>query len=160
MRPELGRRVDVTVVERRVLHQLAVVVPVAARDRDQAGRLEDEMPLRPFRHEAVRRPAGDHDVVARTVGHVAEHRLEGPLPLVHEHDLVPLAVPEEGLHALRRAAERDLHVVVPHQQAPAADLVARGLRLPGGEVAVRVRLRHPLVPLDRLELADLLDPAR
>ena len=76
---ELGRRVDVAVVVRRVLEQLPVLVPVAARDLDQARRLEDEVALRPLRHEAVGRPARDDDVVALPVRQVAEDRLQRAL---------------------------------------------------------------------------------
>ena len=46
VRLELGRRVDVPVVERRVLHQLPVLVPVPLGDLDQPGRLEEQVALR------------------------------------------------------------------------------------------------------------------
>jgi hypothetical protein len=39
------------------------------------------------------------------------------------------------------------------------DLVARGLDPERLEVPVRVRVRHPLLALDRLEVAELLDAA-
>jgi hypothetical protein len=46
---------------------------------------------------------------------------------VDEVDLVALAVPEEVVHRLARADERDLDVVVPHQKLATRDLVALGL---------------------------------
>ena len=95
VRVQLGRRMDVAVVVRRVLHQLAVLVAVALRDRDQPRRLEDEVALLALRAEAVRRAARDDDVVARLVRQVAEDRLERARALVHEDDLVALAVAEE-----------------------------------------------------------------
>src|SRR4051794_18716938 len=158
-RVQLGRWVDVAVVVRRALHQLAVLVPVAARDLDQPRRLEDEIPLRALGLEAVRRAARHHDIVAFLVGQLAEDRLERPRPFVDEDDLVALAVTEEVVHRPGRPAERDLDVVVPHQDAPAGDLVALGRRVERLEVAVPVLLRHPLVALDRLEAAELHDAA-
>ena len=155
MRVQLGRRVDVAVVVRRTFEHLAVLVAVALRDLDQPGSLEHEVALLSFRTEPVRRAARDHDVVAVLVRHVAEDRLERARPLVHEDDLVALAVPEEVVHLFLRARERDLDVVVPHQQAPAGDLVALRVDVVCLEVAVRVRVRHPLVPLDLFEAADL-----
>src|SRR5438105_3132251 len=159
MGPELRGRMDVAVVVRRVLHQLAVVVPVAARDRDQARCLEDEVALLAFRPEAVRRPTRDDDVVAVRVGQVAEDRLQRPRALVDEDHLVALAVPEEVVHLLGRAAQRDLDVPVPHQELAAGHLVAFRLDAVGGEVAVRMGVGHPFLALDRLEVAELLDPA-
>ena len=159
-RVQLGRRMDVAVVVRRAFHDLPVVVAVAARDLDQSRRLEHEIALRAARVEPIRRPARNDDVVALLVRDVAEDRLERPRALVHEDDLVALAVAEEVVHALRRPAEGDLDVVVPHQQAAPGDLVAVGLGVEGLEVAVRVLLRHPLVALDRLEAAELHDAAR
>src|SRR5205823_10310141 len=102
---------------RRAFEDLAVLIAVAARDLDQPRRLEDEIPLLSFGPEAVRRTARDDDVVAVLVRHVAEGRLESARSLVDEDHLVALAVTEEVLHLLLRAAERDLHVVVPHQDA-------------------------------------------
>ncbi len=123
-RLQLGRRMDVAVVVRRALDDLAVLVPVAARDLDQARRLEDEVALRPLRRETVRRAARDDDVVAFSVRQVAEDRLQRSRPFVDEDDLVALAVPEEVVHPLLRAAERDLDVLVPHEEPAAGDLVA------------------------------------
>ncbi len=160
MRVQLGRRVDVAVVVRRALQQLAVVVAVAARDLDQAGRLEDEVALISLGPEAVDRPARDDDVVALLVRQLAEHRLERPVAFVDEDALVALAVPEEVVHLLGGAAERDLDVVVPHQDAAAGDLVAFRVDPVGVEMAVRVRFGNPLVALDLLERAELLDTAR
>jgi hypothetical protein len=78
---------------------------------------------------------------------------------VDEVDLVALAVPEEVVHRLGGTHERDLDVVVPHQQPTAGDLVALGLEPPGPEVPVRVCVRHPFLALDRLEVAQLLHAA-
>jgi len=72
-----------------------------------------------------------------------------------EDHLVALAVPVVALHRLRRAAERDLDVVVPHQQLPAPDGVAFLLDPGRLHVPVRVRVRNPLLALDRLEVAEL-----
>ena len=158
-RVQLGRRVDVAVVVRRALHQLSVLVAIAARDLDQPWRLEDEVALLAFRLEAVRRAARDDDVVALGVREVAEDRLERARALVDEDHLVALAVAEEVVHRAGRPAERDLDVVVPHQQAAAGDLVAGGLGVERLEVQVPVLLRHPLLALDRLEAAELHDAA-
>jgi hypothetical protein len=151
---------DVAVVVRRALEHLPVLVAVAARDLDLTRALEDEVTLLALRAEAVRRPARDDDVVPVLVRHVPEDRLERARALVDEDDLVALAVAEEVLHLLLRAAERDLDVVVPHQHAAPGDLVAVGVDPVRLEVPVRVRVRHPLVALQLLELADLHDAAR
>ena len=74
-----------------------------------------------------------------------------------EVHLVALAVPEEVVHRLLGPDERDLDVVVPHQQLPAGDLVTLRLGPDRLEVTVGVGVGHPLVALDRLELAQLLD---
>ena len=156
---QLRGRVDVAVVVRRAFEDLAVLVAVAAGDLDQPGGLEDEVPLSALRHEPIRRPAWDDDVVAVLVGDVAEGGLERPGALVDEDDLVALAVPEEVVHRGVRPAERDLDVRVPHQGPPAADLVAAGLDVPGVHAAMRVRLGDPFLALDRRELAELLHAA-
>src|SRR2546423_3529475 len=156
---QLGRRVDVSVVIRRALEQLAVLVAVAARDLDQAGRLEDEVALGAFGAETVGRAAGDDDVVAVLVGDLAEVGLDRSRALVDEDHLVAFAVSEEVIHRGVRPSERDLHIVVPHQQAPAGDLVATGLHVVRVEEAVRVRVRHPFLALDLLEIAELHHPA-
>ncbi len=77
-----------------------------------------------------------------------------------EVDLVALAVPEEVVHRLRRPDERDLDVVVPHQELASGDLVALGLDSHRLEMPVRVRVGHPFLALDRLEVAELLHAAR
>ena len=77
-----------------------------------------------------------------------------------EDHLVALAVPEEVLHPLGGAAERDLDVAVPHQQPAAGDLVALGLDALGVHDPVLMGVRHPLLALDRLEVADLLARGR
>jgi len=74
--------------------------------------------------------------------------------------LVALAVAEEPAHRFVGPAERDLDVLVPHQQAPAADRVAFGLEPHRREVPVRVLVRHPLLALDRLESVELHHAAR
>src|SRR5206468_2068571 len=119
-----------------------------------------EVALRARRLEAVRRAAGHDEVIAVLVRHVAEDRLEDAAALVDEDDLVALAVPEEVLHRLLRAAQRDLDVVVPHQDAPAADLVAGLVDLERVEMAVRVLVGNPFVALDLLEAVELHDAAR
>ena len=74
-----------------------------------------------------------------------------------EDDLVALAVAEEVVHRPGRAAERDLDVVVPHEEAATGDLVAGGLGVERLEVPVRVLVGHPLLALDRLEAGELHD---
>src|SRR6266487_5931035 len=101
------------------------------------------------------RPAGDDDVVTRLVGDVAEDRLQRPRTLVDEDDLVSLSVPEEVVHLIPRAAEGDLDVVVPHQDAAARDLVALRVDVVRLEVPVCMRVGHPLLALELLEAADL-----
>ena len=150
---------DVAVRVRRALEQLAVLVAVARGDRDQPRRLEDEMPLLALGDEAVRRAAGDHHVVAVAVGQVAERRLQRSRALVHEDALVVLAVAEEVVH--RRAGRQSeistssFHISTRRPVISSPD-AARCRR----EVPVRVRFRHPLLVLDRLELPELLDAAR
>jgi hypothetical protein len=102
---QLGRRMDVAVVVRRTFQDLAVLVAVAARDLDQPRRLEDQVALLTFGPEPVRRAARDDHVVALLVGQLAEDRLERPGALVDEDHLVALAVAEEIVHLLGRAAE-------------------------------------------------------
>jgi len=143
---------DVAVVIRRALEHLPVLVAVALRDLDQARCLEDEVALLALRLEPVGGAARDDDVVAVLVRNVAEDRLECAGAFVHEHDLVALAVAEEVVHLLLRARERDLDVVIPHQQAAAGDLVALCVDVVRLEVAVCVRVRNPLVALDLLEV--------
>src|SRR6185312_2061620 len=121
---EVSRRMDVTVVVRRALENLSVLVAVTPRDLDQPGSLEDEVALLAFGHESIGRAARDDDVVAVLVRHVSEDRLERAVPLVHEDHLVALAIPEEVVHGAGRATERDLDVLVPHQRPAARDLVA------------------------------------
>src|SRR5205823_2795822 len=93
------------------------------------------------------------DVVAFLVRDVAEDRLEHAAALVHEDDLVALAVPEEIVHRSGRATERDLDVRVPHQQAPPADLVALGLDVERRKMAVRVLVGYPPREVDWRERA-------
>src|SRR6266511_5321994 len=159
VRVQLRRRVDVAVVIRRALEHLSVLVAVAARDLNLPGRLEDEVALLTLGAEAIRRPARDDDVVALLVRHVAEGRLERARALVDEDDLVPLTVPEEVVHLLLGPAKGDFDVVVPHQHAPAADLVPLGVDAVRLEVPVRMRVGNPLVALDLVEVADLHHPA-
>ena len=157
---EVGRRMDVTVVVRRALEDLPVLVAVAPRDLDQPGSLEDEVALLAFGHESVRRAARNDDVVAVLVGHISEDRLERAVPLVHEDHLVALAVPEEVVHGAGRATERDLDVLVPHQRPAAGDLVAFRLDLVRVLEAMRVRLGNPLLALDRREGPELFHTTR
>src|SRR3954452_2693342 len=160
VRVQLGRRMDVAVVVRRALEHLAVLVPIAARDLDQAGRLEHEVALLlALGAEPVGRPARDDEIVALPVRHVAEDGLERARSFVHEDDLVALAVAEEVVHLLLRAAEGDLDIVVPHQHAPPGDLVPLRVDVVRLEVAMRVRVGNPFVVLQLLEVADLHDAA-
>ena len=159
-RRELGRRVDVAVVVGSALEDLAVLVPVPARDLDEPGRLEDQVALRALWDEPIRRPARDDDVVPVLVRDVAENRLESSRALVDEDHLVALAVPEEVVHARLRAAERDLDVRVPHQRAAPADLVALRLDVVRVHASMSVRLGHPFLALDRRERAELFHTAR
>ena len=76
-----------------------------------------------------------------------------------EDHFVALAVAEEAVHDLRRPAERDLDVVVPHQELPAAERIAAGVDVPRLQVQRLVLVGHPLLALDRLEVAELLDAA-
>ena len=150
---------DVAVVVGRPLQDLPVFVAVAARDLDEARRLEDEVALRPVRHEAVRRPTRDDDVVAVLVRHVPEGRLDGATSLVDEDHLVAFAVSEEVVHRAVRPAERDLDVVVPHERPTSRDLVALGRNVVRVLKPVRVGLGNPLLAHDRRERAELLDAA-
>src|SRR5207244_8433525 len=95
MRVQLRGWMYVAVVVRSALEHLPILVPVALRDLDQARRLEDEVALLALRPEPIRRATRDHDVVAVLVRDVAEDRLQRAGALVHEHDLVALAVAEE-----------------------------------------------------------------
>ncbi len=151
---------DVAVVVRSTFEDLSVLVPVAPGDLDESRRLEDEVTLRPLGREAVGRPARNDDVVTVLVGNVAERGLERPRALVHEDHLVAFAVPEEVVHLRIRPAERDLDVRVPHEGAAARDLVPARCDVVGVHPPVRVRLRHPLLALDRRERSELLDAAR
>ena len=161
VRAQLRRRVDVAVVVRRVLHQLAVLVAVALRDRDQPGRLEHEVALLALRAEAVRRPARDDDVVARRVRQVAEDRLERARALVHEDDLVALAVRGRSSPSSSSGRQSEISTSLFHiRSCRPDDGVARRRHVPRREVPVRVRVGHPLLAHDRLELAELDHAAR
>ncbi len=159
VREQLGRRVEVALRERRVLEQLPVAVAVAVRGLDLARRVEGKPALRPVEAEAVGRPARDHDVVVPAVGQRAEHRLEHALALVDEDDLVALAVAVEVVGLRLRDADAHLDVGVVLQHAAAQHCVALGLEARGVGEPVHVRLGHPLLELDRRELAHVLDAA-
>jgi hypothetical protein len=151
---------EVALRERRVLEQLAVAVAVAVRRLDLARRVEGQPALRRVEAEAVRRPARDHDVVVLAVRQRAEDRLDDALALVDEDDLVALAVAVEVVGLGLRDADPDLDVVVVLEHAPAQHRVAQRLHRARVGEAVHVRLGHPFLEHDRLELADLLDAAR
>src|SRR5262249_23016888 len=85
--------------------------------------------------------------------------LEDAGALLDEEDLVALAVAVEDVGALRRLADRDLDLAVPHQQAPAVHRVALRAERPGLREAVDVGVGHPLRPLDRGEVEHLRDAA-
>ena len=76
-----------------------------------------------------------------------------------EDDLVALAVAVEVVRLALRDAEPDLDVAVVLEHAPAEHGVAHRLELHRVREPVHVRLRHPLLELDPLEVADLLHPA-
>ena len=152
---QLGGRVEVALREGRVLEQLAVAVAVAVRRLDLAGREErEEQLLVRLRHEAIGGAARDHHVVVLAVGQRAEDGLELTLAAVHEQHLVALAVAVVVVVPDVGTADRDLHVAVPHQQAAAHHRVALRLDPARVDQVVRVRVRHPLHALDRLELAE------
>src|SRR5262245_58029272 len=157
---ELLGRVEVALRERRALVQLPVAIAVAVRGLDLAGGLEAQPRLRPVvQPEAVGRPAGDHHVVVAAEGQRPEDRLEDAGALLDEQDLVALAVAVEDVRALRRLADRDLDVAVPHQQPPAVHRVALRAERAGLREAADVGVGHPLRPLDRTAVEDVRNPA-
>src|SRR5262249_6528396 len=89
-----------------------------------------------------------------------EDRLEGPVPLVDEDDLVALAIAEEVVHRPIRPAEGDLDIGVPHEGSPARDLVALRADVVRVLEPVRVRLGDPLLAFNRRERPELLHAAR
>src|SRR5262245_43636170 len=117
------------------------------------------MALLILRREAVGGSARDDDVVALPVRKVAEDRLQRAAALVHEDDLVALAVSVEEIHRLGRPAERDLDVVVPHEQTTPADRIAFRIDLVSAQVTVSVAVRHPPLARDRLAGRDRLNTA-
>jgi hypothetical protein len=159
---ELGRAVEVALGVRGVLEQLAVAVAVAVGRLDLAGRVEADPELLDVvvQAPAVRGPARDDDVVLLAEGHRPEHRVQDAAAAVDVDDLVALAVAVEALVGLGRLADRRLDVVVEHQQAPAADGVAARVDRVGVRQPVHVGVGHPLLADDRVELADLRQPAR
>ena len=142
-----------------MLEQLAVAVAVAVRRLDLARRVEGQPALRAVEAEAVGRPARDHDVVVLAVGQRAEDRLHDALALVDEDDLVALAVAVEVVRLGLRDADPDLDVGVVLQHAAAEHAVAHRLEAHRVGEPVHVGVGHPLLDLDRLEVADLLDAA-
>ena len=144
-----------------MLEQLPVAVAVAVGRLDLAGRVEAHpvLLLALGKLEAVRRAARDDDVVALAERHAPEDRAQNAGAAVHVDDLVALAVSVEALERLGRLRDRDLDVAVPHQQAPARERVTARLDRLGVREPVDVRLRHPLLALDRAERADLVEPA-
>ena len=151
VRVQRRRRMDVAVVVRRPLEQLAVLVAVAPRDLDQcpASRRRGSA-ARPVGDEPVGRAARDHDVVAVRVGHVAEDRLERARALVDEDALVALAVPEE---VSIRSAGRQIEISTSlfHISSRRPVISSPSARSPRVEEPVLVGVGHPLVALDRLE---------
>ena len=144
-----------------MLEQLPVAVAVAVRRLDLARGVEaePELLLAQRQLEAVRGAARDHDVVALAERHAAEHRAQHAAAAVDVEHLVALAVPVEAVERLDRLADRHLDVVVEHQEPAAGDRVAA--RLDGVRVRqpVHVGVRHPLLALDRPELAHLVEAA-
>jgi hypothetical protein len=78
---------------------------------------------------------------------------------VHVQDLVALAVAVEALERLGRLAYRHLDVVVEHEEPPTRNRVTAGVDDVRVREPVHMRARHPLLPLDGPELADLVKPA-
>ena len=88
-RVEIGRRMDVAVVVRGALEDLPVLIAIAPRDLDEPRRLEDEVALLTFRHEAIRGAARDDEIVAVLVRNITEDRLERTAALVDEDTSSP-----------------------------------------------------------------------
>src|SRR6185503_10858630 len=93
-------------------------------------------------------------------GHSPEHRLELARALVYEEHLVGLAVTVEALGLLDGLADPHLDVAVEHQHPAAEDRVAAGLERSRVRQPVDMRIRNPLLELDRLEAAHFRDAAR
>src|ERR671922_2639250 len=161
VRLELLRRMNVPLRERGVLEQLAVAVAVAVRRLDLARSVEADpellLALREF--ERVGGATRDHHVVALAEGHPPEHRAEHAAPAMYVQHLVALAVAVEAIERLGRLADRDLDVVVEHEQPSPGDRVAARLHRVRVRQPVHVGVRHPLVALYRPELADLIEAA-
>ncbi len=161
---QVARRVEVALAERRVLEQLpvAVAVPVGRLDLSRSVEAEPDLFARAWvvHTHPVGRAAGDHDVVVRAVRNVAEDRLQGARPAMDEENLVALAVSVEAVALLSGLRDRDFDVAVPLKEAPRREEVAAGLDGVGVGQAVDVRVRHPLVADDRLEVANFGHPAR
>ena len=152
---------EVALRERRRLGELPVAVAVAVRRLDLARRVEREPRVRTLaQHDAVRRAARDDHVVVRAERKPAEDGLHLARALVDEQDLVALAVAVEAVGVLGGLADPHLDVGVEHQDLAAEDRVALRLERDGVGQPVDVGVGHPLVELDRLELADLGDAAR
>ena len=112
-------------------------VQVARRQAHRVGRLEDEiiLPRDVVGHEAVDRPARDHDVVVGAIAQPAEIRLEPAAAAPDKDEIVALAVAVEIVtrrHRRGRAAARAGQVRVEHQRHAARVRVARVSSLPGG----------------------------
>ena len=143
-----------------MLEQLPVAVAVAVRRLDLARRVEGQPALRRVEAEAVGGPARDHDVVVLAVGQRAEDRLHDALALVDEDDLVALAVAVEVVRLGLRDADADLDVGVVLEHPPAEHAVAHRLQAHRVGEPVHVGVGHPLLELDRREVADVLHAAR
>ena len=153
----VGRDADVAMVIRRMLHELAVLVAVAARRFDLTGRLQPQHPLvgPGGRVQAPRRADGDDEVVARLVVEGPEDRLESPLAVMDVEQLValPVAVEVASGHGRRRTHDPHHHVAVEEERDPAAHHVARGRQLRGLHQVMAVDpLGGPLEGDDRARL--------
>ena len=158
---QLGRAVEVTLGERRVLEQLAVAVAVPVRGLELPGRVERQPQLLAGRRQdPVRGAARDHDVVVLAVGEGAERRLELPRAAVHEDQLVSFTISIEELLLGVRAADRDLDIVVVHHDLAPEHRVAAAGRLRRVQQPVGICVGDPLVARDRRERAQLVHLAR
>ena len=161
---DLVGRVEVALRVRRVLEELAVVVPVALRRLDLRRRLEVQHPLlrARVRLEPPGRPDRQDEVVAGSVAQRPEDRVADAGALVDEEHLVGDAVAVEPAlgHRLGRPDDAEDHVVVEVQRDPAADRVAARLDAAGLRQAVAMEVVVGRLELDAPDRLDLVGPRR
>ncbi len=152
---------EVALAVRRMLQQLAVVVPVALRRFDLRRRLEIQDPLLAacIRVEAPGRPDRQDQVVARAIGDRAEDRVADPGPFVDEQHLVgdTVAIEPALRHRSGRPDDAEDDVAVEVQRHPAGDRVAARLEPAGLRQAVAV---EPVIGRLELDARARLDPMR